>query len=158
MKHAYGLLASIILALSLGGCGGSAAPASPVAQFAPSEGQDQRERASDVGQDVGSNSFRHILIKAESPGSLAKPLQDGRWITLVAYATDSNGAQVSLSGARISWSRPNHGTIDPSQSGQTAVYTAPMMGNGSVIETVSVRFADQMQTYTASATIDYQRG
>ena len=158
MRPAYGILASIFLALALGGCGGSAAPASPVAPLAPSEGQAARDRAFDAGQDIGSNSFVHILVKAEAPGSLSKPLEDGRSITLVASATDSKGAPLPLSGARITWSIPNHGTIDPSQSGQTAVYTAPLIGNGGVVETVTVKFAGQSQTYSASATIEYQRG
>jgi hypothetical protein len=158
MRPAYGILASISLALALGGCGGSAAPASPVAQPPLGGGLTARDRAFDAGQDIGSNSFRHILVKAEAPGTLSKPIADGRSITLVASATDSKGEPLSLSGAAITWSVPNRGTIDPSQSGQTAVYTAPLMGNGSVVETVSVKFAGVAQTYAASATIDFKRG
>jgi hypothetical protein len=159
MKRAHGLLASIFLALPLAGCGGSAAPAAPFTQLpAPSLGQAQRERALDVGQDFGSNSFPHILVVAEAPGSLSKPLADGHSITLVASATDSKGKPISLSGAKITWSIPARGTIDPSQSGQTAVYTAPMMGEGHVVETVSVKLSGESQTYSANATIDFQRG
>jgi hypothetical protein len=97
MKRAHGLLASIFLALPLAGCGGSAAPAAPFTQLpAPSLGQAQRERALDVGQDFGSNSFPHILVVAEAPGSLSKPLADGHSITLVASATDSIGKRDGL--------------------------------------------------------------
>jgi hypothetical protein len=159
MKRSSGLLAAIFLALPLAGCGGSAAPAAPIAQAPPpSEGQDQRARAFDAGQDFGSNSFPHILVKSESPGGLSKPIEDGRSITLEASATNAKGQPLSLAGANITWSNPGQGTIHPSQSGQSAVYTAPLMGQGHVVETVTVKFPDESQTYSASATIDFQRG
>jgi hypothetical protein len=163
MKRAYGLVALVFFASALGGCGGSAAPASPVvpgAQPAAQSVPGAQPAAQAASQGFGNvadpeNAYPHILISAVPPGRL-EGVKDGQSITLVTTAK-LRGRALSLEGAQIHWSGPEHGTLVPSEDGQTAVYTAPLTGSGHDVVMVRVHLDNQWEEYSAHATIQYKR-